>query len=415
MAAKKKEKKAPRTRAPAVSGSIAERNAHIEHIIAEAEKHYGPGRVMRAQDTNASYLLRRPTGIISIDIAMAGGWPASAPAVLVGPDGAGKDYLLWRTAAETQRLYGEEFCMAVYFTEFKPDKLYMKDYCGLQIALSDKELLELDMARQTVGYAGLTSDEIDHYKHQIGEFIPILGVSADNGFDMLRAFIERNICQIVAVNSIGFMQTEAKEKVEAFEEFAQQRNEAALLSKAMPKFAMDLNAGAIDGGANETSIILVNQVRSKDSGGAKMPGRIPQEKDGYKTAANSWALKHGKAIELFLHNGPKIVDDEDKTFVLGRKKQWELTKGKLGTHEGIKGEFSYFHEEGADIAGDLLNTARSLGIIPGGGWIKYTDSRFGFTVQGEDKAISLLNRSPELMDHLRQACFQAAGVVYRHR
>ena len=90
----------------------------IDSIVNAAARKYGGGRVELSENTNSSYLLRRPTGILSLDLAMAGGWPAAAPNVLVGPDGVGKDYLLWRTMAEAQRTYGEDFCAAVYFTEF---------------------------------------------------------------------------------------------------------------------------------------------------------------------------------------------------------------------------------------------------------------------------------------------------------
>jgi RecA/RadA recombinase len=398
----------------AIGMSLDERRARIEKLLAASEKTYGPGCVQVASKTNMSYLLRRPTGIMSLDLALAGGFPASAPSVIVGPDGAGKDYLLWRTAAETQRIYGEDFCMAVYFTEFRPDKRYMKDYCGLQIAFSEEELLELDQARQSKKLPGLTADELDHYRNQVGEFISIVGISADQGFDQIFEFLDANTCQIVAVNSIGFLQTEAKESVDSFEEFAQRSSEATLLSKALPKFAMYLNRGS-----NETSLMLLNQVRSNDTPKRAMPGRPVLDRDQYKTAANAWALKHGKAIELMLHNGAKVYDGDPKNgVVLGRKKQWELTKGKLGTHEGIKGEFNYFYGEGADIAGDLIATAVSLNVIEmSGSWLTFPDKKFGFRCQGEPKAVALLNKpdNGELVNALRDACFQAADVTFRDK
>lgn len=408
-----KKERTPRDAPLATGMPLEERRARINKLLAASEKAYGPGCVQVASQTNMSYLLRRPTGIMSLDLALAGGFPASAPSVIVGPDGAGKDYLLWRTAAETQRLYGEDFCMAVYFTEFRPDKRYMKDYCGLQIAFSEEELLELDQARHSKKLPGLTADELDHYRRQIGEFIAVVGISADQGFDQLFEFLDANICQIVAVNSIGFLQTEAKEAVDSFEDFAQRSSEATLLSKALPKFAMYLNRGS-----NETSLLLLNQVRSNDTPKRAMPGRPALERDQYKTAANAWALKHGKAIELMIHNAAKIYDNDDKSLVLGRKKQWELTKGKLGTHEGIKGEFNYYYGEGADIAGDLIATAVQLGVIEmSGAWLTFPDKKYGFRCQGEPKAVALLNKPDheELVSALRDACFQAASVTFRDK
>lgn len=414
-----------------------ERETKLGQLLAAANKRYGPGLVERSENANTSYLLRRPTGVISIDIATAGGWPAGAPNVLVGPDGAGKDYLLWRTAAEVQRLYGEDFCMACYFTEFKPDKMYMKQLCGFQVAFSEIELEELDITRHAMNRPGLSAGELDYYRRQIGTFIPIFGLSADHGFDEVFNFVDANICQIVAVNSIGSMQTEAKEATDSFEDFAQQRNEATLLSKAMPKFSMYLNRGSREpaedekkakGGAkekngakekarvNETTLLLVNQVRSTDAAARPMKGRPIQDKDRYKTAANAWSLKHHKAIELFLHNGPRIYDEGVKPpLILGRKKQWELTKGKLGTHEGIKGEFDYFFGFGADVLGDLLNTAIGLGVVAQDGtWIKYNEDGFKLMAQGGARALEILRKTPELVDHLRTRCFQESEILCRH-
>ncbi len=398
--------------------TAAERRATLDGIISKAQEEHGAGCVARAENTFASYSLRRPTGLISLDLALAGGWPAAAPSVLVGPDGVGKDYLLWRTAAEVQRIYGADFAMACYFTEFRPDKLYMKDYCGLQIAFSEDELADLDRARHNAGVDPLSAQDLDHYRRQTGTFISIYGVSADKGFDEVFNFTDTNHCQIVAVNSIGSLQTEAKEKTESFEDFAQQRNEAMLLSKAMPKFSMYLNRRDQYDRPNETTILLVNQVRSRDQSAPTFRGRPPSERDKYQTASNSRALKHHKAIELMLHNGAKIKAKDDESVVLGRKKQWELTKGKLGTHEGIRGEFDYYFGEGADTNGDLITTALHLGVMDRSGTSHYSyseDKNFAFTANGIARAAEHLRKSPELVEHLRMACFRAVGTPCRHK
>ena len=148
-----------------------------------------------------------------------------------------------------------------------------------------------------------------------------------------------------------------------------------------------------------------------------MKGRVPQEKDGYKTAANAWALKHGKALELFVHNGPKIYDEEAKPpYPLGRKKSWEITKGKLGTHEGIRGEFDYLYGFGADIYGDLVNTAIKLGVIQlSGSWVSYDSEGFRFKTQGAARVLELMRKETELAEHLKTRCFQAAETLCRHR
>lgn len=392
----------------------------IDRIIAHAEKEGGKGCVQRAADTASSYLLRRPTGIISIDIALAGGFPAAAPSVIVGPDGAGKDYMLWLTAAEQQRIYGDDFCTAIYFTEFKPDKLYMKNMCGFQVAFSETEIEEMSLARYSAGKSDLTAEELDYYRHQIGDVQFIYGVSAEKGFDTLFEFLDANICQFIAVNSLGYLQTEAKEGTDSFEDFAQRSSEAVLLGKVLPKFSMYLNRGASGGHPNETALLLLNQVRANDQMPRAMPGRPPQDRDKYRAAVAAWALKHGKAIELMIHNGSRIWDGPkgEAKAALGRNKQWELTKGKLGTHEGKKGEFQYFWDTGADRIGDLITTAMALGVLTlKGSWVVLQEGNkeYDFQSQSFAKAHSHLKKSPELIEWIKGRCYQEAGILYRHK
>ncbi len=407
----KKEKRAPRAAATEGGGSGLSKRQKIDAIIAKANKDIGPRLVQRAADTFTSYLLRRPTGILSIDLALNGGFPAAAPSVIVGPDGSGKDYLLWCMLAEQQRIYGEDFCCGIFLTEFKPDKVWMKA-CGFHIALSEDEITDLNMARIAMGQEELTNDELEYYRYQVGEIILIYGVSADKGFDVMFELMEANICQTLIVNSIGYLQTEAKEDTDSFSDFAQRSSEASLLTKVLPKFSMYLNRDAIAGKPNETSLILIDQVRAKQDAQAR--GRPLAEKEKYRAAAGSWALKHGKAIEFFIHNGPKIIIDD---VAMGRKKTWEVTKGKLGVHEGLKGEFNFFYGEGADVWSDLLPIAVRLGVLQkSGSWYSYEDeAAHRFKVNSEAAAIAHLRNNEETFTHLKTRCLQSAGITYRHK
>ncbi len=381
----------------------------INRINAEAKSNV----IRLAKDEDCSYILRRPTGITSLDIALAGGFPASAPSVIVGPDGAGKDYVLWRSCAEVQKTYGKDFNMVAFLTEFKLDKRFMREICGLKIAFTDEEIDELNEARTRIGMDPLTKEEKKEYTSQVGEIGVILGVTAEEGFDAILDVIESNTCQMVIVNSIGFLQTEAKEAVDSFKDFAQQRNEAMLLSKVMPALSMRLNKSSQDD-KNETAIILVNQVRSKDNA-VQIRGRPTMERDTYKAGSAAWALKHGKAIELMIHKGKKHIE-VDTNAVLGREVPWELTKGKLGTHDGLKGSFDFFFDGGADVVGDLYNTAVSLGLLRvGGAWVSYEHPEYGFKAQGKSGARRKIIEDAEFYAHLRDECFKAAGVIYRHR
>jgi RecA/RadA recombinase len=396
--AKKESEKVPVTERGSISDLIASINSKAKMQV-----------IQRASDMNTSYLLRRPCGITSLDIALGGGFPASAITVFVGPDGSGKDYLLWKTAAEVQKIYGDNFAMAVFLTEFKADKRFMRDFCGLEIAFSDEELDEYDEVMVKHGRPILTDEERESMKTQTGEILIIDGVTAERGFDAIMAVVQDNRFQIVVVNSVGSLQTEAKESLDSFEDFARQSSEATLLSAFIPKLSMTMNNSS--NGRNETAVFIVNQMRSKRDG-APVRGRPVTERDKYEPGAKSWALKHGKAIEITLHKGP-FVYDQDKEKV-GRTTRWELTKGKLGTHDGKVGEFDFYYNDGVDVLGDLINTCKALEVVSDGRYIEYVHDEFGFKVNGRDNMRVKLIQSPELVAHLRERCFEASEILFRH-
>lgn len=372
--------------------------------------------IMMASSANCSYMLRRPTGILSADIGLAGGFPASAPSVIVGPEGIGKDHLLWKTCGTVQQIYQDDFAMAVYMTEFKPDKGQMRA-AGLKVAYSPAEIAEIELSRQHLGLPPLTPEEKADLQHQIGQIAIISGVSAEDGFDALNDFLEANLCQIIAVNSIGFLQTEAKESTDSFSEFAQQSSEAMLLSKVAPKFSMTMNKL---GTLNETSILLINQVRTKQDG-QRVRGRPVMEKDKYQPAAGSKALRHGMAIEFFLHRGSAIYD-KDAGEYLGREVNWEISKGKLGTHDGIRGKYQYYYDGGVDTVADIAAVAQQLEVLETSGGGNYTfrppkgiSAELGFDIRGIERLRYMLRQNTEVCDALREACLRAAGINYRYR
>lgn len=420
--------KAPPKKPPAKKGAAGwtpvvltteEKKAKLEAVITaineagwKENKDRGP-LIMRATEANCSYLLRRPTGILSLDINLAGGFPASAPSVIVGPDGVGKDFLLWQTCAHVQKIYGAAFSMAVFLTEFKPDKGQMR-MAGLQVGYSEEEIVELQEARFHLGAPPLTEQEVKDLRRQIGDIVIISGVTAEEGFDALTTLLAANVCQIIAVNSIGFLQTQVKEETESYEDNPKQSSEAQLLSRVAPKFALTMNSL---GTKNETAIFLVNQMRSKRDLQRPKPGKILQARDKLQPASQAMAMRHGMAIELTLHKGNVIWDDVEKK-AMGRTVQWDLTKGKLGTHDGPKGSYDYNYDDGIDFVADIAATCVRHNVLEqSGAWYQYKhakDSNVGFRVQGIEAVRYILRNQPEVAAAMRQDCLIAAGISYRY-
>ncbi|MCI0563294.1 MAG: hypothetical protein MN733_32860, partial [Nitrososphaera sp.] len=107
MAAKKKGKKKEgpeRTEAQVAGNKRQKLMALMNKINREA----GIPALRFADDDPNPYYLRRPCGIMQLDIDMGGGAPAGGLSTVCGPDNAGKSLLLYMFFAMHQRLYSRE-------------------------------------------------------------------------------------------------------------------------------------------------------------------------------------------------------------------------------------------------------------------------------------------------------------------
>lgn len=417
-AAKKttKKKKAASKRSSSSKGPPASKKDRISHLIESVNSDFKAPVIRRASETATDYLLRRPTGILSLDIGLAGGWPAGAMSLITGPDGAGKDFLLNLSMAQQQQIHGDDFAALVYSTEFKFDKQFARDMAGLKVAMTDEEIDALNQSREEQGLPHLTDEEVWHYQEKEGELLIVDGVIADDGLDICLDTVASNEFQIVAINSLGVFQTAAKEEAvekEGLSKHAIQSNEAQLLSRFMPALFMCLNRLDDLGRRNRTTVLATNQVRANRDAGRPPPGRKVSAKSKYKSGSGSRALAHGKAFELMLHKGPPHVDKHTKPpMILGREVQWETLKAKLGTHEGKRGTYDYWFDSGADVLEDLIHTGVLYEVIDqAGSWYTYTTPS-GETVksQGTRDLRVFFDDNPDQVNAVRKACFRAAGV-----
>lgn len=437
MARKKAAKKTVKKKAPAVKGVLKKKAAPkaaptkgakrkkpeesgniIDQVMAKVNAAHGAVVIRRASEASTSHLLRRPTGIPDLDIGLAGGWPAGSLNVLTGPDGAGKDYLINKTIAQIQKNYGADARIAIFSTEFPYDKNYAREKCGVKVADTDEEIAEKNANRAARGMPPLTDEEIAGLQEQVGEIILLQGVVMDYGLDVILELLSTGAFQLIAINSFGVMETAAKEDKDSVAEHATQSSEAQLLSRFIPKMFMHLNRALDEHGTrNETTLIAADQVRANRDLPRLKPGMKMPDYLKYVAGSGSRALAHGKAINLMLHKGKDILD---KAFTppekLGREINWELTKGKLGTHDGIKGTYEYFYEEGADVAQSLLTAALRYDVIQlAGAWYSYTndDGEVLLHAQGADSARSALT-DPELFALVYQKTVMAARVICRY-
>ncbi len=391
----------------------------ISQVMAKVNAAHGAVVVRRASEASTSHVLRRPLGIPDVDLGIGGGWPAGSMNVIGGPDGSGKDYAINKSIAQAQKNYGQEARIAIYSTEFPYDKEYAREKCGVKVADTDEEIAEKNLILERQGLPPLTEEEVAARKEQIGDIILIQGVIMDYGLDIVLELLSTGAFQLIAINSLGVMETLAKEETESVSEHAVQSSEAQLLSRFIPKMFMLLNR-PIDANdtRNETTVLVIDQVRANRNQPAARPGMRVPEHFKYQPGSGSRALAHGKAIHLMLHKGAAILDKAfDPPEQIGREINWELVKGKLGTHDGVKGSYEYFYETGADVAQSLFTSGLKYGVISqSGSWYDYMteDGEVLMHVQGADKARDAIANNQALYDQIWARTLIAAKIFVRY-
>jgi hypothetical protein len=135
---------------------------------------------MRAQLKLASeYTLpfmtkRLPTGLLSLDVALGGGFPAGAISEVIGAFKSGKSWLYWQLIRQLQYYLGNKMKVLIAMTEMRADKTQGRA-AGVAVALADEDINSLDAARVAAGVPKFTKEERQEMKHEIGEISSFMG------------------------------------------------------------------------------------------------------------------------------------------------------------------------------------------------------------------------------------------------
>jgi RecA/RadA recombinase len=150
-----------------------------------------------------TYFLRRPSGIIPLDIHTGGGLPAGGLTYLSGPDGAGKTFLLNKYIAMNQRLYKERSCVALGVSEAAPDHFFMRK-CGVQIAIPDPMIEERDRARKLLGLPSFTKEQLKTFRAKtVGHLKVLRGATGEELLMAILECFESKAFDIVSLDSVS--------------------------------------------------------------------------------------------------------------------------------------------------------------------------------------------------------------------
>jgi RecA/RadA recombinase len=365
-----------------------------------------------ASDSPSTYYVRRPSGITQLDVDTGGGLPAGGLCTLGGPDGAGKSTLMYLYFAMNQKLHGPNSAIAYAYKEGAIDFLWARK-CGWMVAVPDEDIELMQKARRRRGADLLTPAEVAGLKTEIGINVAIpCGLTAEDTFDGMLYAIDSLEFQIVGLDSVEATMPNQEAKQESLEKQGQQAARATVISRFMQHFH-----GAMSGG-NFTTTIATMQVRSNRAK-AEASSFIAKRMSDHTTSP-AWALRHGALINVNLEKGQSIKSGaKGKEKKIGRAMKWEIQKGKVGTHDGIKGETEFNYVGLFDLQRTLLLAALKYGVAEendGAILVKKLNGDELFTFEeGADQFCDDLYDNFEMEERVRLEVMAAAGKTCLYR
>ncbi|MDE6966236.1 MAG: recombinase RecA, partial [Clostridiales bacterium] len=334
--------------------SQAEKEKALADTIAQIEKTYGKGSIMRMTDSVATQIDAIPTGCLSLDLALGiGGLPRGRIVEVYGPESSGKTTLALHVIAETQKTGG---MVAFIDAEHALDPVYAQH---LGIDLSRLYICQPDNGEQAL--------------------------------DIAEALVRSSAMDVVVIDSVAALTPQAEINGEIGESHV--GLQARLMSQALRKIAGVCNK-------TKTCIIFINQLREKIG---VMYGN-PEVTPGGK------ALKFYASVRLDVRKGEAIKDGGN---VVGSRTKVKVVKNKLAPPFKTV-EFDLIFGKGISNEGVVLDMAIDQGlIVKRGSWVSYKDERLG---QGRETVKQIILSRPEVMEELetkiRELVSQKGGLPF---
>jgi len=318
-----------------VSTNEGERKKALDAVLANLEKAFGKGAVMRLGEQKVSEIRAIATGAIGLDIAIGiGGFPRGRVVEIYGPESSGKTTLALSVIAECQRVGG------------------------------------------TAAFVDAEHALDPEYARKIGVDVDSLLVSQpDNGeqaMEITEQLVRSGAVDLVVVDSVAALVPKAEIEGEMGD--IHMGLQARLMSQALRKLT-----GCIS--KSQTCVTFINQLREKIGVMFGSP----------ETTPGGRALKFYASVRLDIRRIEAIkVGNEN----IGNRVRVRAVKNKVAP-PFRESEFEILFGEGIDRAGNILDVAEEHRIIEKSGtFYSYGDLRLG---QGRERARTFLKENPKLV------------------
>lgn len=316
-----------------------EKKKALEQTIAQIEKQYGKGSIIKMDETNIYEGIDViPTGCLPLDIALGvGGLPRGRIVEIYGPESSGKTTVALHVIAEAQKLGGTA---AFIDAEHALDPVYAQklgvDIGAMYVSQPDTGEQALEITEQLVRSGGI---------------------------------------DIIVIDSVAALTPKAEIDGEMGDSFI--GLQARLMSQALRKLTGVTSK-------SKTLVIFINQLREKVGVMFGSPETTPGGK----------ALKFYSSVRLDVRKLDTIKSGQD---IIGSRTKIKVVKNKVAPPFKTA-EFDIMYGEGISILGCLIDTAIDMGIVEkSGSWFSYNSDKIG---QGKENVKAYLSSHPEIADEI---------------
>ena len=349
----------------------------LDKIVAEVNKKYGEGTILRADEAKSLVTERIPTGVFDFDMRIGGGFPRGRITVIKGEYSTGKSVLCLLAAANAQRHCRHCGC-AFEYVDLLGEVHELDCKCGkknpMRVVILDAE-------------HSFDADWAAKWGLDVSETYVIQTEYAEQAIDVADACIRSRECDFLLVDSVAAL-TPSVEVEESAEKW-QIGVFARLMNKAMRKWTSAINSYGMQS-EEMCTIVLINQLR--------------MSLGGYRPTTTS---PGGKGIDFFESVEVRLkrvgeVTAKGTDRPLGIEVEYVIKKNKTAPlMPGGLFKLFFVGERGGYQIGDTDNDVQVLRLASywnliekGGSWYTFPD---GQKVQGDEKAAAVLRQDPKLM------------------
>lgn len=323
----------------------------LETAMAQIEKAYGKGSIMRLGENQGIAVEAVPTGSLGLDIALGiGGVPRGRIIEIYGPESSGKTTLALHILAEAQKLGGEA---AFIDAEHALDPNYAK---ALGVDIDSMLISQPDTGEQ--------------------------------GLEICEALVRSGAVDVVVVDSVAALTPKAEIEGDMGE------SHVGLLARLMSQALRKL-AGAVS--KTNCIVIFINQLREKVGVAYGNP----------EVTTGGRALKFYASVRIDVRRIEAIKSGSD---LVGNRTKFKVVKNKVAPPFRIA-EADILYGQGISKLGELVDLGVKFGIVQkSGSWFSMGETRIG---QGKEAVKQFLQDNPDVANEIEAKIRDAAAAVMR--